>query len=76
MEKVPGMFGTLVICLLSERTEGEVHVVHGKEKRTLATHPESVFNLSALAWYSDVQHEIKSVTSRHRLVLTYNIVQD
>ncbi|KAJ4364668.1 hypothetical protein N0V83_009265 [Neocucurbitaria cava] len=75
-EKVPGMFGTLVVCLLSEHTGGEVLLVHGRKQRTIETATESAFGLSALAWYSDVQHEIKPVTSGYRLVITYNLVQD
>lgn len=75
-EKSPGMFGTLVICLPSEHTGGEVHLVRGGKTRILETAKQSQHGLSALAWYSDVQHEIKPVTSGYRLVLTYNILQD
>lgn len=75
-EKIPGMFGTLVISLPSEHTGGDVRIVHGKDTRVLETAPYSAFDLSTLAWYSDVQHEIKPVTSGYRLVLTYNLVQD
>lgn len=74
-EKTPGMFGTLVICLPSEHVGGEVLLVHGTEKRELETSTESMFHMSASAWYSDVQHEIKPVTSGFRLVLTFNLVQ-
>ncbi|KAK8029821.1 hypothetical protein PG993_011112 [Apiospora rasikravindrae] len=38
--------------------------------------PDSTFELTALAWYSDVTHEVKEITSGHRLVLTYNIILD
>jgi hypothetical protein len=75
-EKVPGMFGTLVICLPSEHTGGEVQLVHNGKRISIGTAPMSAYNVSALAWYSDVQHEIKAVTSGYRLVLTYNLVQD
>ncbi|KAF2651460.1 hypothetical protein K491DRAFT_729174 [Lophiostoma macrostomum CBS 122681] len=75
-EKTPGMFGTLVICLPSEHSGGEVHLIHGKEQRILQTETNSAFDLSALAWYSDVQHEVRRVTYGFRLVLTYNLVQD
>jgi predicted 2-oxoglutarate/Fe(II)-dependent dioxygenase YbiX len=75
-EKVPGMFGTLVVCLPSEHAGGEVLLAHGKKKRTIKTATSSAFELSALAWYSDVQHEIRPVTSGYRMVLTYNLVQD
>ncbi|KAH7395257.1 hypothetical protein DE146DRAFT_697405 [Phaeosphaeria sp. MPI-PUGE-AT-0046c] len=75
-EKVPGMFGTLVICLPSEHTGGEVRLNHGGKEKIIETAPTSAFDLCVLAWYSDVQHEIKPVTSGYRLVLTYNLVQD
>lgn len=75
-EKVPGMFGTLVICLPSEHTGGEVRLSHGDTEKIIKTAPTSAFDLTALAWYSDVQHEIKAIKSGYRLVLTYNLVQD
>jgi hypothetical protein len=70
------MFGTLVICLPSAHTGGEVHLLHGGKEVALSTAPDSFSGLSALAWYSDVQHETKPVASGYRLVLTYNLVQD
>ena len=75
-EKVSGMFGTLVVCLPSEHTGGEVHLKHNQNQRLLSTAEFSAHDLSALAWYFDVQHEIKPVLSGYRLVLTYNLVQD
>jgi hypothetical protein len=73
-EKVPGMFGTLVVCLPSMHEGGEVHLSHNGKKKVLTTASTSQFDISAFAWYSDVTHEIKPVTSGHRLVLTYNLV--
>ena len=70
------MFGTLVVCLPSEHTGGEVHLKHNQDQRLLSTAEFSAHDLSALAWYYDVQHEIKPVLSVYRLVLTYNLVQD
>lgn len=72
--KVPGMFGTLVICLPSKHAGGEVHLSHAGQKRTLDTAATSEFDLTALSWYSDVKHEIRPITSGYRLVLTYNLV--
>jgi hypothetical protein len=51
-------------------------LLHDNKQRKLETAVSSSFDLAALAWYSDVQHEIKPVTSDYRLVLTYNLVQD
>lgn len=75
-EKVPGMFGTLVICLPSKHEGGEVHLSHAGQKKVLQTAPMSEFSISALAWYSDVTHEIKPITSGYRLVVTYNLVEE
>jgi hypothetical protein len=75
-EKVPGMFGTLVVSLPSEHTGGQVVLKHGGKERVLETAAPSAFDLSALAWYADVEHEIKPIMSGYRLVLTFNLVQD
>jgi hypothetical protein len=73
-EKVPGMFGTLVVCLPSKHEGGEVYLSHAGQKKVLDTATTSEFDISALSWYSDVKHEIRPVTSGCRLVLTYNLV--
>ena len=58
-EKTPGMFGTMVICLPSKHTGGEVHVsFHGKTEQ-LSTAGTSEWSSSYLAWYGDVLHEIR-----------------
>jgi hypothetical protein len=40
----------------------------------LQTSPSSRFDISVLAWYGDVPHEVKPLTAGYRLVLTYNLV--
>lgn len=35
---------------------------------------ESLFSTALLAWYTDVKHEIKEVTSGYRLALVYNLI--
>lgn len=74
-EKSSGMFGTLVIRLPSEHRGGEAHLIHGGKTLVLETATHSQHDCSALAWYSDVQHKIKPISSGYRLVLTYNLVQ-
>lgn len=64
------MFGTLIICLPSAHTGGEVVVQHCGKQRTYAT---SVHAQSYICWYSDVTHEVRPVTSGYRWVLTYNL---
>ena len=75
-EKVPGMFGTLVICLSSYHEGGDVCLSHCGQNVIFDTSSTSRFDLSALSWYADVTHEFKPLTSGYRLVLTYNLVQD
>lgn len=72
-EKEPGMFGTLVICLPSKYEGGEIVASHRGQSRTFQT--GSTFNHTYIAWYADVKHEVKPITSGYRLVLVYNLVQ-
>ncbi|KAL1874849.1 hypothetical protein Daus18300_003390 [Diaporthe australafricana] len=74
-EKAPGMIGTLVISLPSEHDGAEVHLSHGNRRHVCATSAFSKFDLTALAWYSDVTHEISPVRAGYRLVMTYNLIQ-
>lgn len=69
------MIGTLVISLPSKHEGGEVHLSHSRSRHAFATSKFSSFDLTALAWYSDVTHEIKPISSGHRLVITYNLLQ-
>ena len=73
-EKVPGMFATLVIMLPSEHEGGEVVVQLRNDKRTLSNPRSNEFDYAYLAWYADVNHSIRPVTSGYRLVLTYNLI--
>lgn len=74
-EKTPGMFGTLAISLPSLHEGGDLILYHNKEKVEFKTSSFSEFGSSFAAWYSDVTHEVKPVTSGYRLVLTYNLVR-
>lgn len=74
-EKTPGMFGTLVVCLPSSHQGGELVLRHDGKTVMFDTSVTSEFEVSFAAWYSDVLHEVKPVTSGHRLVLTYNLIQ-
>ena len=73
-EKVDGMFGTLVVSLPSKHEGGDVVAMHKGESLTFRSSPGSDFGFSYAAWYSDVSHEVKAVTSGYRLVLTYNLI--
>ena len=75
-EKVPGMFGTLIVCLSSSHEGGDLVLQHSDEKFEFKTSVSSDFGASYAAWYSDILHEVKPVTSGNRLVLTYNLVKN
>ena len=68
------MFASLIIVLPSKFEGGEVHVSHGNNKDVFNISPSSEFTTSALAWYTDVIHEVKPVTSGYRLAVAYNLV--
>ncbi|KAF9648913.1 hypothetical protein BDM02DRAFT_3128680 [Thelephora ganbajun] len=73
-EKSQGMFASLIIVLPSKFEGGAVHVSHGNDKDVFNISPSSEFATSALAWYTDVTHEVKPVTSGYRLAISYNLV--
>ena len=73
-EKMEGMFASLIIVLPSKFQGGQVHVSHGDNKDTFDISASSEFSISALAWYTDVIHEVKPVTSGYRLAISYNLV--
>ena len=68
------MLASLIIVLPSKFQGGEVHVSHGDNKDIFDISPSSEFSISALAWYTDVIHEVKPVTSGYRLAISYNLV--
>ncbi|CAH0392542.1 unnamed protein product [Bemisia tabaci] len=72
-EKMPGMFGTLVICLPSPHEGGKVILTHGDDKYEFETAKSSNMSISYAAWYADITHEVTPVTSGYRLMLTYNL---
>ncbi|KAG8969697.1 hypothetical protein FRB90_010714, partial [Tulasnella sp. 427] len=73
-EKVDGMFATIIIILPSTFTGGTVHLSHAGQKAVVNENKDSFFNTTVLAWYTDVIHEIKPITSGYRLALSYNLV--
>jgi hypothetical protein len=73
-KKADGMFGTLVVSLPSKHEGGDVVVSHKGKSRTFSSSPGSDFGFSYAAWYSDITHEVKPVTSGYRIVLTYNLI--
>jgi len=51
-----------------------VHVSHSNQKQTFDFSSTSLSSTAVLAWYTDVKHEVKPVTSGCRLALSYNII--
>ncbi|KAH9849223.1 hypothetical protein C2E23DRAFT_888412 [Lenzites betulinus] len=73
-EKVNGMFATIVVVLPSKFTGGTVHVKHGDLHSEYDSSGGSLTNTSVLAWYTDVEHEVKAITSGYRLALSFNLI--
>jgi hypothetical protein len=68
------MFGTMIILLPSRYTGGEVHLTHASKTQVIDFSASSAANTAVLAWYTDVLHEVKPVTSGYRLALSYNLI--
>lgn len=73
-EKAPGMFATLVIILPSEFTGGEIHLSHSDKNMIFDNSKDSAFETTSIAWYTDVTHEVKEITSGYRLALSYHLI--
>ncbi|CAP71744.1 uncharacterized protein PODANS_6_6960 [Podospora anserina S mat+] len=69
-EKIPGMFGALVICLPSEHQGGDLVV---KQRDVTKMFKTSEVQPSMACWFSDGTHEVLPVTSGIRWGLTYNL---
>ncbi|KAL8943295.1 MAG: hypothetical protein Q9211_001042, partial [Gyalolechia sp. 1 TL-2023] len=67
-ERVPGMFGTLIICLPSRHTGGAVRLRHGAKSEIFDTSTNSAFDASFITWF------IEPVLAGYRWVLTYNLI--
>ena len=70
-EKADGMIGTMVVALPSRFTGGEFVIEHHDE--TLRAEG-SARDLIFIAFYTDCRHEIRPITTGHRVVLTYNLI--
>ncbi|KAI9371703.1 hypothetical protein BJX61DRAFT_543396 [Aspergillus egyptiacus] len=73
-EEIDGMFGTLVICLPSEHDGGDIIAQHKNSARKYSSSVNSEYGFSFAAWCSDARHEVRPVTSGHRLVLVYKLI--
>ncbi|KAF8908586.1 hypothetical protein CPB84DRAFT_1843480 [Gymnopilus junonius] len=75
-QKAEGMFATVIIILPSAYTGGQVVVSHSSKTETIDFAPSSQFSTAILAWYTDIKHEVKEVTSGYRLALSYNLIHN
>ena len=76
-EKERGMFGTLIIGLPSRHTGGELAVrFDGRQEIIDFSEPSSEYKIPFAAFYADCEHEIRPITSGHRVCLVYNLVQN
>lgn len=69
------MFATIVVVLPSLFQGGEAHLSHGDLSTTIDSSSQSLTNISVLAWYTDVVHEIKPITGGYRLAIALNLIQ-
>lgn len=72
-EKQPGMVATLVLTLPGRWTGGELHVAHQDERAGLLWCPDRPDRLAWAAFYCDCEHELRPVSSGHRLALVYSL---
>jgi len=70
---MPGMFGSIIITLPSAFEGAALHLSHSGQTRVIDLASTSKISTSVLAWYSDVFHSVKPVTSGYRLALSYNL---
>ena len=72
-EKLPGMFGTLVIVLPSLFAGGGLVVRHKDREVQLDLHRDDPAEAGFAAFYADCMHEVLPVTTGSRLTLVYNL---
>ena len=68
------MFGSLVVCLPTQFTGGELIVRHHKEEINYDWSSTAASDtLHWAAFFSDVEHEVLPVSEGYRVTLTYNL---
>ena len=70
------MFGSLVVCLPTQFTGGELIVRHHKQEIKYdwsSTASDTSSTLHWAAFFSDVEHEVLPVIEGYRVTLTYNL---
>jgi len=70
-EEDDSMVATLVVTLPSTHTGGELVLHHGERE---TTYRASKSKVCLVAFYADCLHEVRPVSSGHRVALTYNLL--
>ncbi len=73
-EKGDGMVATLVISLPVAGTGGEIVIRHQGREKVIDMTTDNPSELSWVAFFADCEHEIRPVTSGHRICLVYNLM--
>lgn len=68
------MFATVIVVLPSAFEGGQLCLTHGGVSTTIDIARNSATETTLLAWYTDVMHEVKPITSGYRLALSYNLI--
>ena len=68
------MFGSLVVCLPTQFTGGELVTRHKGQEVRFPRQPNE--EVSWAAFFSDVEHEVLPVTDGHRFTLTFSLYCD
>lgn len=75
-EKQKGMFASLVIGLPSKHSGAELIIrFDGMEEIVDFSTAADSYKIQFAAFYADCEHEIRPVTSGHRVTLVYNLLQ-
>eukprot|EP01006_Ploeotia_vitrea_P025138 TRINITY_DN57970_c0_g1_i2.p1 TRINITY_DN57970_c0_g1~~TRINITY_DN57970_c0_g1_i2.p1 ORF type:complete len:556 (+),score=33.35 TRINITY_DN57970_c0_g1_i2:29-1696(+) len=69
----PGQVATLVVCLPSQFSGGELVVRHRGKTEVFTFNYGQSKTLEAVAFFSDCEHKINQVTGGHRVTLSFDI---
>lgn len=73
-EKVPGMFGTLVVTLPSRHEGGDLVIRHHGRETVVSLLGDDPGEVRYAAFYADCEHEVHPVTSGYRVCMVYNLI--
>lgn len=74
-EEADHMFGTLVVNLPSPHAGGDLIIRHAGREAIVRLSGADLTELAFAAFYADCEHEVRPVTTGHRVCLIYNLIQ-